>query len=337
MPMNSKLIISIMTIATIMLHSCNQKNRREDKEGKEPANWAEKLGYPAGKKVIMLHADDAGLCEEANIATMDYFKAGHIQSASAMPPCPNFDEFILWAKENPQYDIGLHLTFTSEFERYRWSTVLPVEEVPSLNDKDGKIWLEISDVLANATAEDVAKEIRGQIDKSIALGFRPSHIDTHEGTLYANPEYAKAFLQIAMEYNIPANVTDFSDSTVRAFFKKKGIPITDKYVEYIDAYKLPKLDFIVSIHAADTYEEKIENFQKMVKSLRPGLTEVLSFHPAIETEHLKEITYAWQQRVWEAKMFSDLELIQFLKDEGIIFTNWKEIMKRFNKLKSDKK
>ncbi len=335
--MNTKRIIVMLAIATMMFHACNQKNKSEEEVVKEAATWAEKLGYPAGKKVIMLHADDAGLCEEANIAIKKYLKEGHIQSASAMPPCPKFDEFILWAKENPQYDVGLHLTFTSEFQRYRWSTVLPVDQVPSLNDEDGKIWLEISDVLANATAEDVAKEIRGQIDKSIALGFRPSHIDTHEGTLFAHPDYTKAFLQIAMEYNIPANIMDFSDSTVIAFFKKKGIPISDEYIKYIDAYTLPKLDFIVSIHAADTYEEKIENFQKMVKSLRPGLTEVLSFHPAIETEHLKEITYAWQQRVWEAKMFSDLELIQFLKDEGIIFTNWKEIMKRFNKLKSDKK
>jgi len=28
-------------------------------------------------------------------------------------------------------------------------------------------------------------------------------------------------------------------------------------------------------------------------------------------------------------MFADPDLIQFFKDQGIIFTNWKEIMKRF--------
>ena len=57
----------------------------------------------------------------------------------------------------------------------------------------------------HATPEEVAKEVRAQIEKSIALGYRPDHIDTHMGTLYAHPQYAKDFLAIAMEYGIPAN------------------------------------------------------------------------------------------------------------------------------------
>jgi len=31
----------------------------------------------------------------------------------------------------------------------------------------------------------------------------------------------------------------------------------------------------------------------------------------------------------EAKMFSDKETIKYMADQGIIFTNWKELMKRF--------
>jgi predicted glycoside hydrolase/deacetylase ChbG (UPF0249 family) len=327
-------LLTILTFASIfLLTACEQKKQTSEKV---PANWAERLGYPAGKKVIMLHADDAGMCEEANIATMQYFEKGHIQSASAMPPCPKFDEFMEWAKENPQYDIGLHLTFTSEFERYRWSTVLPVEEVPSLNDEDGKIWLEIRDVLANATPEDVAKEIRGQIDKSIQLGFRPTHIDTHEGTLYASLEYAKAFLQAAMDYNIPANVPDLSDPEILAYWREKGkgTIFTDEFVEFMNSYTLPKLDYIFAVEPADSYENKIENFKKLIGSLKPGLTEILSFHPAIESEQLKVITNAWKQRVWEAKMFADPEIIEFLESEDVIFTNWKEIMRRFEMSKS---
>jgi len=34
-------------------------------------------------------------------------------------------------------------------------------------------------------------------------------------------------------------------------------------------------------------------------------------------------------------MFSDPDIIQFMEDEGIVFTNWKEIMNRFEeKVKS---
>ena len=35
-------------------------------------NWAEKLGYPKNSRVIMLHADDIGMCSEANEAVIPY-------------------------------------------------------------------------------------------------------------------------------------------------------------------------------------------------------------------------------------------------------------------------
>ena len=98
----------------------------------------------------------------------------------------------------------------------------------------------------------------------------------------------------------------------------------------VNEYTLSKLDNFTSVPGGQTYEEKIENFKVLVRSLPPGLTEII-FHPSVETENLKTITNSWQQRVWEAEMFSDPDLIKFFEDEDIIFTNWKEIMKRFSK------
>ena len=72
--------------------------------------WAEKLGFPAGKKVIVLHADDAGMSEGANIATAHYLENRLIQSAAIMAPCPSADEFIQWAIDHPDADVGMHLT-----------------------------------------------------------------------------------------------------------------------------------------------------------------------------------------------------------------------------------
>ncbi len=323
-------------VSLMAVSACGYKKVKETKQAeapKEPSTWAERLGYPAGKKVIMLHADDAGMCEEANIATINYLKAGHIQSAAAMPPCPKFEEMIDWAKANPQVDVGLHLALTSEWKTYRWPSVSPVEEVPGLIDPDGKLWHEVPDVVRHASPGEVAKEVRAQIEKSIALGYRPDHIDTHMGTLYGSPEFAMEYLKIAMEYGIPANAIDMSNKEVVDGFRKQGYPITDELIQFESSYTLPKLDNFTSAPNAKTYEEKVQAFKDLIKSLRPGMTEII-FHPSVETEQLKTITNSWQQRVWEAKMFSDPDLIQFFEDEGIIFTNWKEIMKRFNEIKS---
>jgi predicted glycoside hydrolase/deacetylase ChbG (UPF0249 family) len=253
-----------------------------------------------------------------------------IQSAAIMMPCPNAQEFVQWAIDNPKMDVGLHLTLTSEWQKYRWGPVENADDVASLIDPDGKLWHEVPDVVAHASAEDVEKEIRAQIEKSIALGYRPDHIDTHMGTLFGHPSYIKAFFKVAQEYNIPANVIDISNPDMANLFKSKGYPMSDEIVQMANEYTLPKLDFFTSAPKADTYNEKIESFKQLIKSLPVGLTEII-FHPSVETDNLKSITGSWQQRVWEAKMFGDPELIKFFEDEEIIFTNWKEIMKRFNK------
>ncbi len=174
------------------------------------------------------------------------------------------------------------------------------------------------------------KEIRAQIDRSLAWGYRPNHIDTHIGTQYADPSYEKAYNKDAQEYGIPGNIIDISRPEVLAEFKKQGYPLDESVEKMVAEYTLPKLDFFTSAPNADTYEEKIANFKQLIRSLEPGLTEII-FHPSVLTDNLKTITGSWQQRSWEAEMFSDPDLVQFFKEEGIIFTNWKEIMDRFNK------
>ncbi|MCX6225380.1 MAG: ChbG/HpnK family deacetylase, partial [Bacteroidia bacterium] len=161
--------------------------------GKEPDQaykpWSEKLGFPRGKKVLLLHMDDAGMCTEANSAVERYIQNGHLQSAAVMMPCPNAASFIEWAKGYPAADIGVHLTLTSEWKDYRWGPLTEASKVPGLVDPDGKFWHEVPEVVMHASAKEVESEIRAQIDKVLALGFKPSHLDTHMGTLYGSVEY----------------------------------------------------------------------------------------------------------------------------------------------------
>ncbi|MDB4583148.1 polysaccharide deacetylase family protein [Draconibacterium sp.] len=320
------LLCAIMLAANLVFAADSEPTKNNI--GKK--NWAEKLGYPAGKKVIILHADDAGMCQEANIAAKKQLQNREIQSAAVMMPCPWAEDMIKWAINNPMQDIGIHLTLTSEWKTYRWGTLTDPKEVPGLLDKEGKMWRSVPEVVMNASAGEVKKEVKAQIDKAIAMGHKPSHIDTHMGTLYAHPGYVKVFFEVAEEYGIPANAIDLSDPKVVENFRAQGYPLTDEVIQLAANYKLPKVDNFTSAPKGETYEEKVDNFKKLVKSLNPGITEII-FHPSIETENMKTITGSWQQRKWEAEMFADKDLVQFFEDEDIIFTNWKEMMARFNK------
>ena len=189
------------------------------------------------------------------------------------------------------------------------------------------LWHDVPDVLIHASAREVETEVRAQIDKILAMGFKPGHIDTHMGTLYGSIEYLEVFLRLAKEYNLPANAIDLSDPAIAENFRKKGYPITTEIVDLINEYPLPKLDNFSSVPNGKTYEEKRDNFFALVSSLKPGLTEII-FHPSVETDNLKSITSSWQQRVWEAELFSDPVVKKFFVDNDIILTTWKEIMKR---------
>jgi len=300
----------------------------QDALQKEYANQAEKLGFPAGRKVLILHADDIGMCEEANIAVTPYLENQQIQSASVMIPCEYSDEFMQWYKANADYDIGLHLTLTSEWQTWRWGTVADKDRVPGLLDSDGFMWHSVAEVVQNAKPEEVEKEIRAQIEKALSLGVRPTHLDTHMGTLYASDEFSEIYLDIAEEYQIPALVFDMSNDSIIQKFNELNLPVTDNLIARTNDYFLPKIDYFDYIPNGNTYEEVRNGFFKLVESLNPGITEIV-FHPSVESDKLKEITDSWQQRVWQAQLFADPEVINFLKEEEIIFSNWKELMKRY--------
>jgi predicted glycoside hydrolase/deacetylase ChbG (UPF0249 family) len=298
----------------------------------EKVTNAEKLGFPKGKKIILLHSDDAGMCEEANIAVQAYILKGDVPSAAVMMPCPNAEELVEWAKKHPNADVGVHLTLTSEWKKYRWTTLTDPAKVPGLIDKEGKMWRDVPEVVQNATPKEVETEIHAQIDKVLKMGYKPTHIDTHMGTLYGSPEFAKVFFETAVKYNIPANAIDLSNKEVADYYRKAGYPINDEMIQYLEKYPLPKLDNFTSAPDGKSYENKRDNFIKLVQSLKPGLTEII-FHPSILTENLKSITGSAQQRAWEAEMFSDPVVIQFFKDNDIEITTWREIMKRFEERK----
>jgi predicted glycoside hydrolase/deacetylase ChbG (UPF0249 family) len=192
------------------------------------------------------------------------------------------------------------------------------------------MWRSVPEVVMNASPQEVELEIRAQIDKMLALGLTPTHIDTHMGTLYGSPEFLKVFLRVAEVYKIPANAIDLSNPKVAAFYSAEGYPINEKVIGMLGNYSLPHLDNFGSVPKGYTYEEVKENFYKLVNALEPGITEII-FHPSFETENMKTITGSWQQRAWEAQMFADPEMKKFFEENDIIITTWREVMERFNR------
>src|SRR5580765_5589251 len=97
----------------------------------------DRLGYPPGTKLIIVHADDLGETHAVNAAAIKALENGTINSASLMVACPWFPEMADYVKFHPDADFGLHLTLTRERVYYRWGPVASTDRVPSLVDSNG--------------------------------------------------------------------------------------------------------------------------------------------------------------------------------------------------------
>jgi predicted glycoside hydrolase/deacetylase ChbG (UPF0249 family) len=289
--------------------------------------WAERLGFPAGAKVILLHSYDLGMCYETNSVGTRLLASGAVRSASVMVPCPWFGDFARWNREHPDADIGVDLTLNSEWQNYRWQPVAPRELVRSLVDADGFLWQTPVQTMVNASAEQVEQELLAQIARAKEAGIRPTHLTTHLGTLVSRPDLMEVYLRIAREQWIPAMIVELTPEQVERF-RSRGFPLPDDVIAMLNDYPLPKVDDLRFVPVADSYEKKKQLFLTMFNDLSPGITQI-AFHPAAESDALPRIMPEWQQRVWDAQLAADGDVRQVLQADGVILTDWRELMRRF--------
>ena len=270
---------------------------------------AERLGYQATDKILIINGDDAGMCHAANEATIKALEQGLMTTATIMAPCPWFNEIALYAKSHPEQDFGVHLCHTAEWKLYRWGPVAPREQVPGLVDPEGYLWRSVQDVYAHAKPAEALAEGRAQIRKALAAGIDVTHIDSHMGTLQLTPDFLEVYLQLAVEFNLPARMASqatlekFGQPTWRVRFAEKGIIFPDYFV----------------FEGLSEESKGVKAFWlKILKNLKPGVTE-LYIHAGKPTEELKAITGSWRTRAEEFETFTnDPDIRQAIKEEKII-------------------
>jgi predicted glycoside hydrolase/deacetylase ChbG (UPF0249 family) len=283
---------------------------------------AERLGYPRDAKLLIVHADDLGMAHSVNAATIKALQTGLVNSGSIMVPCPWLSEIATYARANPQADLGLHLTLTSEWTHFRWGPVVPRDRVPSLLDKDGYFRLTESEAAKHADPKEVELEIRAQIERAKALGIVPTHLDSHMGTLYQNKALFDVFLRVAREYKLPVRIA--KEWFSRADFLPSSLTDSDVFI-----------DRVLDINPQVAPKDWAKFYSDAIRKLEPGVTEVV-IHLAYDDGEMQGATFdhpdwgaAWRQRDFD--YFTSDAFRKLLEETQIKLITWRELGKLIKK------
>jgi hypothetical protein len=281
---------------------------------------AERLGYPADSKLLIIHADDLAVAHSEDAASFDALDQKAVSSASTMVPCAWLTEVAAYAKAHPDADLGLHLTLTSEWQTYRWGPVEPKDKVPSLMDPDGYLWQEAEPARQHIRAEEAEREIRAQIDHAISVGIHPTHVDSHMGMLFLRPDLFAAYVKVAHEYKLP----------FLAFLE----PTTPKELSSL----LSPNDLLINGVEIATPNIPVANWKSFylnaIKNLKPGVTEII-VHLGHDDAELQAVTVghvdygaAWRQRDYD--VVTSPEFKKAIQDNHVIVVGWKDLKKLLN-------
>ena len=281
---------------------------------------AERLGYPPATKLVILHADDLAVAHSEDAASFDALDRHAVSSASIMVPTPWLTEVAAYAKAHPDADLGLHLTLTSEWKDYRWGSTAPSDKIPSLLDPAGTFYSTTEAAVAHAKPEEAELEMRAQVERALAVGIHPTHLDAHMGTALATPELFAAYVKVAHDYHLPFLVLRVSDQRAKMLSLLSPNDVI--------------IDNIVMINPAVRPDQWTAFYTDALAHLKPGLT-YLIVHLAHDDSESRAIMgqndpfgAAWRQRDFDAVTSPAFQ--QALKDNHIVVIHWRDLQKLVN-------
>ncbi len=257
---------------------------------------------------LIVRGDDIGSSHTANVACIRCCREGIVTSLEVMVPAPWFNEAAKMLRENPQIDVGVHLTLTSEWENMKWG---PLTDAPSLVDQQGHFFPMTSQredfppdtgfLQANPKLEEVERELRAQIELALKELPTVTHLTCHMGTANCTPELRALVNQLAEEYRLPLSAPGA---------KSPG------------GFGGSEL----------TAQQKIAKLVELLENLPPGLWMIVE-HPGADTPEMRAIGHRGYENVAAdregvTQAFTSDEVKEVIRRRGIQLVSYGDVIRR---------
>jgi len=293
-------------------------------------NGNEKLGYAVSERLLIVNGDDFGMCHAANTGIAQLLAEGAISSSTVMIPCSWSAEAAALAAAHPQYDIGIHLTLTSEWEPCKWGPVQQGGAVDSLITPQGWFPSASRDVELHADPLQVRRELHSQVLRAMERGIDPTHLDNHMGSVYGletGRDFLEEVLDVCETFALPFRLPRSPDDQA-AHLPPEQTRIFQQRVASADRRGIMLIDNLDGLNfhlePGEDYAAARDTMIRKLRSLKPGITEMV-LHPFHVTEELKAITPQWEKRGMEFELFRDPAVKRVLKEEGIRMIGWRAL------------
>jgi len=302
-----------------------------------------RLGFSPTSKIVIIHADDMGLVHSANQASIDTMAYGLIRSGSVMMPCGSTQEVSDYFKKNPQADIGVHTTLTSEWDHYRWGPLSPPLSVRSLVDYDHFFYDDILPLVFNAQGEDTEQELEAQVQAALNLGIHPTHLDTHMGAVFVKEDLFYAYLRVALKYHLPPMFPKWTQDLKEQYGLISGVLDilgADKMLAHAEKLGFLPVDHLILPLEESSFEKRKLIYENILRNLKNGVTLIIT-HPAYADGEFKEKIISSDEntivRDYDAEIFQDRDtngnplpvktMKNLVESLDIHLIGWKEIQK----------
>ena len=295
---------------------------------------SELIGFNPNERLLLINADDFGMCQATNAGIVSLIRSSMPVSASIMVNCPWAFEASRHCRHLPSIDVGVHLTMTSEWESYKWGPVNDASRSTSLRNEDGYFPADCKTFEEQADPEDVKAEMDAQIKKALGWGIAPTHLDNHMGSLFglaSGRDFIQILIEAAGRYRLPLRLPRFAAESIT---NPHMADLATASVKFADQNGVLLPDYLLNWpYAPETasYAEAKNRLFAALEQMPSGISELI-MHPSDVNDELKAITPHWRWRGIEMELLSDPETWDKIKREGIQVIRWADICAAQQKL-----
>ena len=267
------------------------------------------LGYPVDARLLIINADDFGMCNAINEAIIQTLTEGVVCSTSLMVPCPWAIHAMNFLKAHPEIPFGIHLTVICDSDDYSWGPVTSKDKVPDLVEPSGRFFSfdSFHKLLQQISLDQLEMEFRSQIESVLAKGLQPTHLDWHAIRLNGQSSLFELMFRLAREYELAFRI--FGSPFIQKV-QNLGLPCNDHDV--LDSYLLDPVD-------------KATRYAQMLQELPAGLSE-WAVHPGIDNSELLAMEPDGNHfRQTDFDFWCSQQAKDMIKSEGIILIDYRAL------------